>query len=110
MMVFDKEKPPATVRERLAAVQDALGDLPHQYSVEFVDSESAVYVNYDFNTAVVIEMGDPSQEQYDGMYVLIAMHWAADHGVEDEHFIGVLADARVAAQVAVQFAKDHESM
>jgi hypothetical protein len=41
MKVFkDNEKPPAGPRERLAMVQDALGDLPHQYSVEFVNDDS----------------------------------------------------------------------
>lgn len=108
MRFKDKEKPRATPRERLAAVEDALGDLPHQYAVEFV--ENAVYLNFDFNVAVVIEMGSPDQPEYDGMFVLMAMAWDRTHGVEQEHFIGMLADARVAAQVAVQFARDHESM
>jgi len=107
-MKQDKEKPAATGREQLAAVQDALGELPHQYDVEFIESEPAVYVNFDFSVAVVIEMGDPDIPEYAGMFVLVAYEWAADHGVKEEHFIGMLADAKVAAQVAVQFAKDHE--
>jgi hypothetical protein len=110
MKVFkDNEKPPAGPRERLAMVQDALGDLPHQYSVEFVNDDSVdtptVYLNYDFSTAVCIGWDD----EFKG-YRLEAMHWAPDHGVDDEHEIGLLFDASVAAQVAVQFAKDHESM
>jgi hypothetical protein len=107
MRVFDKEKPQATPRERLAAVQDALGELPHQYDVEFVNEgvgAPAVYLNYDFDTAVVIE------DVNGNLYALVAMHWDQTHAVDDEHYIGMLTDAQVAAQVAVQFAKDHESL
>lgn len=93
----------------LADLMRELGELPHQYSVELDERESAVYVNYDFNVAVVIEMGS-DQPEYEGMFVLMAMAWDQTHGVESEHYIGVLADARVAAQVAVQFAKDHETL
>lgn len=102
--MLNKEKPQATPRERLALVEEALGELHHQYHVEYVEQEHAVYVNYDFSTAIVIEMGD------DSMFALNAVHWSPDHAIDDEHFIGLLADARVAAQVAVQFAKDHESI
>lgn len=116
--MINKEKPPATTRERLAAVEDALGTIAHQYPVEYVDDdnsgEPAVYVNYDFNTAIVItvvEQGDP--EGYNpvaGMFSVDALHWAPDHGIDDEHHVGYLADADVAAQVAVQFARSRESM
>lgn len=105
---FDKEKPAKTPRERLHAVEDKLREMPHQYDVEFIDDAQvggpAVYLNYDFNTAVCIALGD------EGMFVIDATHWDASHGIDDEHFIGLIADVDVAAQVAVQFAKDHESL
>lgn len=108
-MKFNKEKPAATPRERLAAVEDALKELPHQYHIEFVAHEDvreqSVYVNYDFNTAVVIGWDDKAK-----MFELEALHWDQTHGIDDEHEIGLLADASIAAQVAVQFAKEHETL
>lgn len=106
--MIDKEKPPAGPRERLAMVEDALGELAHQYDVEYVpDDGGSVYVNYDFSAAITIELGEDDQRD---MYVVQALHWAPDHGIDDEHFIGVLADADIAAQVAVQFARSRERM
>jgi hypothetical protein len=105
--MINKEKPGATPSEKLELVQEQLGELPHQYDVEFVREgvgAPAVYVNYDFSTAITIEIDD------DGLYALNAVHWSPDHAIDDEHFIGTLADADIAAQVAVKFAKDHESV
>jgi hypothetical protein len=85
----------------LADVERELGELPHQYHVD--QHDDAVYVNFDFDVAVVIEL------QEDGLFSLEMLHWDRTHGVDQEHFIGALADPDVVAAAAIAFARRRES-
>lgn len=93
-----------TTAERLDEIEALLREKT-KHDVERLETADEIYLNFDFNVAVVISV---DEGDYEGMYVLIAYAWAPDHGVEQEDFIGLFAYAEDAASVAVAFAKRNE--
>lgn len=62
------------------AIESLSAALP---TVEVERVADAAYVNYDFDTALVVE---PSERE--GFYLVVGMHWDRTHGVDAEHYFG----------------------
>jgi hypothetical protein len=76
-----------------------------RHDIERLPNDEGIYVNFDFNVAleVTVDEGD-----YEGCYALVLWAWAPDHGVEQEDFVGLVVDAKLAAKLAVDYIKSVE--
>jgi len=91
-MILPTTKGHAMKNRRLDLLKAELEKVCGKTEVEVVDN-SAVYVNFDHATAIVIE---PSETDMVGLTVMV---WDRSHGVEQEHELGCVRDAYAPAVV-----------
>ncbi|HWI68157.1 MAG TPA: hypothetical protein VNS88_07230 [Nitrospiraceae bacterium] len=90
----------------LDQVYVALGERPHEFTLDLDQKDDEIYVNIMASEAVCITREiDNKTVSFHAVYY----RWAPDHGVEEEHWIGSAADAESVADLVLPWIERYEA-